>query len=367
MLGIRWCDQFGGPLQGSGFTSEGIDQNPALYDFLIGNNWRAGPVDSIPDYLISRAYRRYGMGAVAPADRDPDVASAWTLLEESMYRQDVSVQDFTGIHNLPGGANWDFRTDPKTKARLPADSLCKTFHAWSKLIDAAARFTASPSPAGSVGPGAAAGLAELTEPMRFDLVDLGRDVLARLTTPVSQQFIASLGNGTTVGVDAAECARAGNLYVELMLDLDTLVGTDQAFLLGSWLKMARQFAGDGAEDCTPANAGPLVTNCAEFYEWNARIQLTTWAGGYAGKHWNGLIKGYFAERVKRLMAAGLAAAAAGKPLPEATIAAVKDALDSEFTQGFNVSYPETPVGDPVAVAAQMRRKYSSKFSSCAAP
>ena len=39
----------------------------------------------------------------------------------------------------------------------------------------------------------------------------------------------------------------------------------------------------------------------------------------AGKHWNGLIKGYFAERVSRIMAAGLSAAQAGKPLPASTI------------------------------------------------
>ena len=65
---------------GSGFTSEGIEQNPALYDFLLGNNWRTGPVDSIPDYLTSRAYRRYGMGAVSPAVLFGTPASACRLL-----------------------------------------------------------------------------------------------------------------------------------------------------------------------------------------------------------------------------------------------------------------------------------------------
>ena len=57
---------------------------------------------------------------------------------------------------------------------------------------------------------------------RYDLVDLGRDVLARLTTPISQNFTTSLGNAST-RVDAAECARSGKLYVELLMDLDTLV------------------------------------------------------------------------------------------------------------------------------------------------
>ena len=45
--------------------------------------------------------------------------------------------------------------------------------------------------------------------MRYDLIDLGRDVLARLTTPISQDFVASLGNGTTTLPNAVECKRTG--------------------------------------------------------------------------------------------------------------------------------------------------------------
>ena len=74
---------------------------PALYDFILGQNWRAAPVDSISDYLVARAHRRYGLTA-----EDSDVTKAWTLLQGSMYSQDVSVADFTGVKNLPGGANW---------------------------------------------------------------------------------------------------------------------------------------------------------------------------------------------------------------------------------------------------------------------
>ena len=55
----------------------------------------------------------------------------------------------------------------------------------------------------------------------------------------------------------------------------------------------------------------------------------------AGKHWNGLIKGYFAERVSRIMAAGLSAAQAGKPLPASTINAIKGQLDKDFSTTFD--------------------------------
>ena len=87
----------------------------------------------------------------------------------------------------------------------------------------------------------------------------------------------------------------------------------------------------------------------------------------AGKHWNGLIKGYFAERVSRIMAAGLSAAQAGKPLPASTINAIKGQLDKDFSTTFSVSYPSEPVGDAVELSQQMHEKYAPRFAQCAAP
>ena len=66
-------------------------------------------------------------------------------------------------------------------ARAPAPTLCRTFEAWRAMVGAAA--------------GRLAARQDLTEPMRYDLVDLGRDVLARLTTPLSQNFSIALGYG----------------------------------------------------------------------------------------------------------------------------------------------------------------------------
>jgi hypothetical protein len=52
------------------------------------------------------------------------------------------------------------------------------------------------------------------------------------------------------------------------------VGTDTAFMLGPWIAMARKFAGN-ATDCV-GTGYPTITSCEKFYEWNARVQLTTW-------------------------------------------------------------------------------------------
>ena len=130
--------------------------------------------------------------------------------------------------------------------------------------------------------------------------------------------------------------------------------------------MAKQLALDGSDDCTPPDH-PEVASCADFYVWNARIQLTTWAGGYAGKHWNGLLKNWYAERISRLMKAGLAAAAENKPLTKTAINQLENALATEFTTDFEVSFAEEPSGDPISVSQKMLSKYRRQFDSCGAP
>eukprot|EP01044_Picomonas_judraskeda_P012844 COSAG03_NODE_1882_length_3394_cov_24.783005_2_plen_339_part_00 len=328
-------------------------QNPALNDFVIGQNWQSGPVASIPTWLKDRAHRRYGLRTKS---HDADVDAAWELLSNSstssMYMVEIGVEDETGVKNLPGNSNFDW-IGPKRGQRQPAPMLCTTFAAWTAILAAAAKI-----PSGS-----------MTEPMRYDLVDLGRDVLARLTTPVSQNFTAAFGDGNTTTPDAEALASSGKDYIELLLDLDTLVGTDAAFLLGSWIAMARKFGNDGVEDCRPSPDSPSwprqqVQTCSDFYEWNARAQLSTWVNGYAIKHWNGLISGYIVMRAQRVMEAAQAAADAGKffPMSEATQIIAESGVD--FITQFNVTYPTKPVGDAVEVSKRMHAKYAHRFASC---
>jgi hypothetical protein len=51
-----------------------------------GQSWRDGPVDSIPDYLVARAQRRYGLSDPL----DPNVVTAWELL--SAYSESMCTK-----------------------------------------------------------------------------------------------------------------------------------------------------------------------------------------------------------------------------------------------------------------------------------
>lgn len=122
----------------------------------------------------------------------------------------------------------------------------------------------------------------------------------------------------------------------------------------------------------------MVKSCPDFYEWNARVQLTTWnptpanasaiPGGpidYASKHWNGLIGDYYAARAQGLLKLGLAAAAAGKALDPAEADRFKANLAYDWTNAVN-PYPVSPVGDAVKVSAAMYAKYQPYFAQCSA-
>ena len=96
-------------------------------------------------------------------------------------------------------------------------------------------------------------------------MNVGREILAQLSTPLSIDF-ATAFQASTLNVPTLNAT--ANAYIDLLLDIDALVGTDTAFLLGPWLESAKAW-GANSSDC-----GAMT--CTAFYEWNARTQLTTW-------------------------------------------------------------------------------------------
>ena len=200
---------------GTGFTPEGIDQNPAYYEFMAQQNFRSAPVADIAAHMALRAHRRYNL-----ATPSADVTLAWGLLVNSTYAQDLSVQDGTGIPHLPGSGS-QFMPDRFT----PLPVLCTQFAAWTALLAAAP----------AVQPG--------LETFRYDLINLGRELLAQLSTPTSQNFSDAFEAAT---LDAARLRATGGAYVELLADADALVATDSAFLIGPVIAAARALGAGAA-------------------------------------------------------------------------------------------------------------------------
>jgi len=348
------ADQPGGvatSVWGTGFTPEGIDQNPVYYEFIIDQNFREARVQDITAHVVARAHRRYGLGGAPSAAVD----QAWGLLVGSAYAQDLSVQDGTAVGRLRGSSQ--FAKDNAT----PSAVLCKIFEAWGQLLAAAPTVLAGAAGNGKEG--------QLVVTYRYDLVNLGRELLAQLTTPAMLNFT---GAYKAAKMDAPTVAATGSFYAELLRDIDALVATDSAFLLGPWIEMARALGG-GAKDCA-ADRFPTLSggDCADFLEWNAKVQITTWnptakgakkvPGGpldYACKHWSGLIADYYAVRVDMITKLALAGQGKNQTAMDETLAAHAYTWTTERKK-----YPTAVTGDAVAVSKAMRAKYAPFYASC---
>jgi alpha-N-acetylglucosaminidase len=272
--------------------------------------------------------------------------------------------------------------------RTPTLTTCLEWQAWGNLNDAAPAVTAAAATrtvSNKTGtttggtPSTAAG-----EPFRYDLVNTAREVLAQLSTPVLINFSKALnfskaGPGTQESVE-----RTSALFIALLGDLDRLLATDTAFMLGPWLQSARRLGGS-ATDCTDTRVAKLDARgggCGDLMEWNARAQLTTWYPtlaaeqptpgqqngrdrDYAGKQWAGLISGIYIPRAELYRDQAIKDAAAGGAFNDTTATADYAHMTYEWQTDFDTVYPVEPVEDDVAVSIALREKWAPFFSSCA--
>ena len=118
------------------------------------------------------------------------------------------------------------------------------------------------------------------------------------------------------------------------------------FMVGSWIGQARAL-GTTADE-------------RDRYEWNARVQITTWGNReaaergrlreYAHKEWSGVLRDFYYPRWKAYFET-LAATFDGRPMQPIDFYA----MDEKWTLQHN-AYPCTAQGDAVEFAREAFRK-----------
>ena len=253
-------------LKGWGFTMEGSENNPVMFELMSELPWRAEKITK-EDWIREYCYARYGV-------HDATIEKAWTLLTQSIY-------------NCPKGNIQQGTHESIFCARPSLNSYqVSTWSLMSNYYD--------PEDTRQ----AAILLTSVAEKYRgnnnfeYDLVDICRQALA---DQGRKQYLKTMADYKSFS--RQEFKKDSNRFLKMILLQDKLLGTRQEFRLGHWIEEAR-------------NLGKTVEE-KDLYEWNARVQITTWGnricadnGGlhdYGHKEWQGLLKDFYYLRWSTFM------------------------------------------------------------------
>ena len=257
------ASSFSKTMKGIGMTMEGSENNPVMYELLCELPWRPEAFDK-DKWLQSYIKARYGQTNVA-------VEEAWELLSNTIYNcPPQSTQQ--GTHESvfcarPGHEVYQVSSWSEMQPYYNSEDVIR---AAGILLSAADSFKGNNN-------------------FEYDLTDIVRQAVAekgRLVYPIMTNAYKA---------DEKELFdRASTRFLELILLQDKLLATRSEFKVGNWIEKARNL-GDTTEE-------------KDLYEWNARVQITTWGnrtaannGGlrdYAHKEWNGLLKDFYYNRWK---------------------------------------------------------------------
>lgn len=305
-------DPHRGKLCGIGMTMEGTHHNPMYYDLMMEMLWTRDSPD-LQQWVRTYSTRRNGKSS-------EKATQALDLLFKSVYAR-VGRIDIGGMlcarPSLFPRGEWvtpDIAYDPLDLVR-----------AWGMMVDCSGEMDGS----GAFG---------------YDLVDIGRQVLSNLSTQLHMQLIEAAARNKP-----EEFRAFGEQFLQLLRDLDALLGTRREFLLGRWIEDAKAWGTNSAE--------------RNLMEWNARNQITLWGEKnsplheYARKEWSGLIRGFYLPRWERYLRE-LESAMNGRATRNDSLFTEQIKTWEESWTRSRDAYPSKPEGDPISVSRRLLAKYS---------
>lgn len=260
-------------IQGIGAAPEAIEQTPITYDLLFELPWLGAKPD-IQTWVNEYSKTRYGV-------ENYNAQIAWDELRQSALAfgtdavqgpiEDVwaarpnltcSPVSYWGktISNVSG-------TYTKERRQMVADASYKLIDASSELQD--------------------------NKNLDYDLIEVGGQALA----DYAYSLLSAINDAKTGG-ETAKFNERKTAFLQLILDVDSLKGTNTNFRVGKWTQEARSAAGEivGASLAKP-----------DWYEQaNARTLITTWGDyatsestplhDYSYRSWNGMLKDFYYPR-----------------------------------------------------------------------
>lgn len=236
-------------LVGVGMTPEGIEQNPAVYEFMAEMAYKGQAAQAAVPGGLGSWFRDYGSRRYAAAGPLPDAAAAalqgaWQLLARSVY----SCRD--GLHNTV----CDIPTSRPGLGRAEIMGWGLAPHLWYDVGDVRAAWELLLQ-AGAAAPA----LAQHSSAFVYDLVDVTRELLSKVAGRFWSDAVTAYRAGSREQLRAA-----GQSLTSLLSDMDVLLGCHHGFMLGPVLQRARQYAvDDTAAGAAAAAAGSRDVDMAD--------------------------------------------------------------------------------------------------------
>lgn len=245
-------------LKGIGFTMEGSENNPVMFELMSELPWRPTKFGK-EEWLKGYVRARYGTD-------DPTLQEAWQLLGATIYNCPMGNNQ-QGPHESifcgrPSANNFQASSWSKMSNYYDPDDILRAATLFASVAD---KYRGNKN-------------------YEYDLVDIVRQAMADQARVQYEQTMASYKSFRRKAF-----ATNSERFLKMLLLQDKLLGTRSEFRLGRWTTQARSLG------TTPQEK--------DLYEWNARVQITTWGnrtcadeGGlrdYAHKEWQGLLKDFY--------------------------------------------------------------------------
>jgi len=295
-----------GNLSGIGLMMEGLDYNPAVYDFVTDLIWE----QDVPDLNIWRQQyirSRYGI-------LNEDVIKAWEYIYDYYYSKSGFFEG-NPINNRPRLIE---------KEIWPAESSILAAQNFIKASDELKHI----------------------DTYQYDIVNLFRQVFGQYAGNLLHEITSSYQDRNLDKFDSAVVE-----FLDLSERIENLMGTREEFLFGKWISDARKCATNHSEE--------------QLYEWNARAIITTWGErhlyGYAIKDWSGMYSSYYLPRWNKFFASLRSDISGGDKFDYDSF--VKDIMlwEDNWVALREEDIRSEPSGNPVLLAQELWDQYGEKL------
>jgi alpha-N-acetylglucosaminidase len=187
-----------------------------------------------------------------------------------------------------------------------------------------------------------------TRTRHFDAVNITRQLLGNYFSDLYADYVKAYREA-----DYEKLHQTEQTMTSILDDVDPLLATESAFLVGRWIRDARAI-GTTEED-------------KNYFESNARNLITTWGeedallNEYASRAWAGLTETYYAYRWKEFFKDVNAAIAAGVPFDEKVYHERICKYEGQWWRERLGNFSAEPQGDGVDLARNIADKYRAEL------